>query len=204
MTKHLTKHMTKHLTRRFGNFALITFTLALLAACASGPDIRTDYDHTVDGSVYRTYGFFKPMGIEGENYSTIFGQTFREAISREMNSRGYTESATPDLLFNVSANMEEKVQVTQTSSPGYYGYYGYRAGFYQPWGGYGWNNQTYVSQYTQGTINVDMVDRAQKRMVWEGVAIGRVNPKLTNAELRQRIDSGVTQMFATFPFKPAQ
>jgi hypothetical protein len=46
-----------------------------------------------------------------------------------------------------------------------------------------------------------MVDRAQKRMVWEGVAIGRLNEKLTNAELRQRIDSGVTEMFQGFPFK---
>lgn len=195
--------MTKLLTKHFGNFALLTFTLALLGACASGPDIRTDYDHTVNGNVYKTYGFFNPMGIEGENYSTIFGQTFREAISREMNARGYTESATPDLLFNVHAQLEDKLQVTQTSGPAY-GYYGYRTGFYQPWGGYGWNNQTYVSQYTQGTINIDMVDRVQKRMVWEGVAIGRVNPKLTNAELRQRIDSGVTQMWATYPFKPAQ
>ena len=191
------------MTKPFRNIALVTLNLVFLAACASTPDIRTDYDHTANVNAYKTYGFYKPMGIEGENYSTIFGATFRAAISSQMNALGYTESATPDLLFNVSAQMEEKLKVTQTSGPNY-GYYGYRTGFYQPWGSYGWNNQTYVSQYTEGTVNVDMVDRAQKRMVWEGVAIHRVNPKLTNAEVRERIDSGVAEMFKGFPFKAAQ
>ncbi|HLF30980.1 MAG TPA: DUF4136 domain-containing protein [Xanthomonadales bacterium] len=185
------------------NMVLTALSVVLLAACASGPKIQTDYDTSVDFSSFKTYGFFKPMGIEGENYSTIFGATFRTAISREMEARGYVKSDEPDLLFNVSAQLQEKVQVSQYSSPGGYGYYGYRSGFYDPWGGYGWNTQTHVSQYTQGTVNVDMVDRAQKRMVWEGVAIGRLNEKLTNAELRQRIDSGVTEMFTGFPFKAA-
>lgn len=48
------------------------------------------------------------------------------------------------------------------------GYYGYRRGYYDPWMGYGYGTTTQVSQYTEGTINIDLVDMAQKRMVWEG------------------------------------
>lgn len=177
----------------------------LTTACASGPKIQTNYDPSVDFSNYRTYGFFKPMSIEGENYSTIYGAVFREAIGREMEARGYARADEPDLLINVSARMQEKIQVSQTSAAPYHGgYYGYRAGYYDPWGGYGWNTQTHVSQYTEGTVNVDIVDRTQKRMVWEGVAIGRLKENLDNAEVRERISNGVASMFEEYPFRAAQ
>ena len=177
----------------------------LLTACASGPQIQTNYDPSVDFSNYRTYGFFNPMSIEGDNYSTIYGAVFRETIGREMEARGYARSDEPDLVINVSASMQEKIQVTQTSAAPYYGgYYGYRVGYYDPWGGYGWNTQTHVNQYTEGTVNVDVVDRAQKRMVWEGVAIGRLKENLTNEEVRERISNGVASMFEEYPFRAAQ
>jgi hypothetical protein len=84
------------------------------------------------------------------------------------------------------------------------GYYGYRRGFYDPWYGYGYGTTTHVSTYTEGTVNVDMVDRVQKRMVWEGVAVGRVNEKKTGEERRQAIYNGITEMFAGFPFRAGQ
>jgi hypothetical protein len=181
--------------------ALAAFAVAALAACASQPTISSDYDREVDFSQYRTYGFFKPMSIEGPNYSTIFGSVFREAISRQMEARGYVRSEEPDLLINVSARLQEKMQVTQTSSPYYGGYYGYRGGYYSPWAGYGWDTQTHVSQYTEGTVNVDMVDAAQKRMVWEGVAIGRLKEDRSNEEVRAAVSEGVARMFEQYPFR---
>ena len=84
------------------------------------------------------------------------------------------------------------------------GYYGYRRGSYGTWGGYGYGSSTHVSQYTEGTINVHMVDRAQKRMVWEGVAVGRVNEKKTSDETREGIYAGITEMFAGYPFRAGQ
>ena len=175
--------------------------LALLAGCASGPDIRSDYDRSVDFGQYRTYGFFEPLGIEGPNYSTIFGSIFREAISREMEARGYQRADNPDLLINVSARLEDKTKVTTYNDPYPVGYYGYRRGYYDPWYGYGFNTQTHVSQYTQGTVNIDMVDADEKRMVWEGVAVGRVKENRTNEEMRQVIDKGVADMFTGYPFR---
>jgi hypothetical protein len=172
----------------------------LLTACASGPEIQSDFDRSVDFSQYKTFGFFSPMSVEGENYSTMFGQQFRTSIAREMRARGYVESDNPDLGINVSARMQEKTKVTQTTDPMMVGgYYGYRRGFYDPWMSYGYGTTTNVSQYTQGTVNVDIVDMAQKRMVWEGVAIGRLKEGRSNAEIRTAIDSGVTTMFGGYP-----
>lgn len=176
----------------------------LLAACASGPEIHSDYDRSVDFSEYKTYNFFNPLGIENPNYSSIAGQVFRDAISDELNKRGYTISETPDLMINVSATMQDKTKVTTYNDPMYGGYYGYRAGFYDPWYGYGYGTDVHVSQYTEGTINIDMVDATRKRMVWEGVGVGRVSGKKTNEELRTAIRAGVAELFAQFPFTAGQ
>lgn len=184
----------------FRLFALLA-AAALLTACASGPDIRSDYDRSVDFSQYATYNFFSPMGIENPNYSTIYGSVFREAISREMEARGYVKSDDPDLLLNVSARLQDKTKVTTYNDPYPMGYYGYRRGFYDPWYGYGYGTQTHVSQYTEGTVNIDMVDARAKRMVWEGVGVGRLKEGRTNDEVRQAISDGVATMFQGYPFR---
>jgi len=205
----------------FFRVGMLLIMSALMAACASTTNIQSDYDRSVDFSQYKTYGYYSPMGIENPNYSSLLGQMFRDAIDAQMLQRGYVKSSDPDLLFNVSARLEDKTKVTTTSDPmmyggGYYGYrggmyapmmygggyYGYRGGMYAPWGGYGYGTTTHVSQYTEGTVNIDMVDPKLKRMLWEGVAIGRVKDK--NDNLRQDIMTGVAEMFADYPFRAGQ
>jgi len=191
--------------KKFSRMVLLAGAAVVLASCASKPTIESDYDPTIDFSQYRTYNFFNPMGIENPSYSSIYGSIFRDAIGKEMESRGYTQSDNPDLMINVSGRLQDKTKVTTTSDP-YMGggYYGYRRGHYGTWGGYGYGTTTHVSNYTEGTVNVDMVDRAMKRMVWEGVAVGRINEKKTNEERRQGIYAGIQEMFAAYPFRAGQ
>jgi len=196
---------TQIMFRKLSQYLMLAGAAVLLASCASGPTIESDYDHSIDFSQYKTYAFFNPMGIENPNYSSIYGSIFRTAISNEMESRGYVVSDNPDLMINVSGRLQDKTKVTTTSDP-YMGggYYGYRRGAYGTWGGYGYGTQTHVSNYTEGTINVDMVDRAEKRMIWEGVAVGRVNDKNTPDETRANIHAGIKEMFASYPFRASK
>ena len=192
---------------KFFKAAVVLMTVLLLTGCAAKTAIKSDYDHSVDFSKFKTYGYFSPMGIENANYSSLLGQMFRDAIDIQMKQRGYVLSDSPDLLLNVSATLEDKTKVSTYQDPMMYGgggYYGYRGGMYDPWGGYGYGTTTHVSQYTEGTVNVDMVDIAQKRMVWEGIAIGRVDEKKKNENLRQDIMDGVAEMFTNYPFRAGQ
>ena len=191
--------------KKFSRMVLLAAATVVLASCASKPTIESDYDHTVDFTQFKTYNFFSPMGIENPSYSSLWGSVFRQAIGKELESRGYTQSDNPDLMINVSGRLQDKTKVTTTSDP-YMGggYYGYRRGHYGAWGGYGYGTSTHVSNYTEGTINVDMVDRAMKRMVWEGVAMGRVNESNTSEERRQVINSAIQEMFAAYPFRAGQ
>ena len=181
--------------------------ILLVGGCStSSTKIHSDYDHSIDFSQYKTYGYYSPMGIENPSYSSLLGQMFRDAIDAQMLPKGYVQSDNPDILINVSARLQDKTKVTTYSDPMMYGggYYGYRGGMYDPWGGYGYGTSTHVSQYTEGTINVDMVDPAQKRMIWEGIAIGRIDEKQSGAGLREDIKAGVAEMFVNYPFRAGQ
>lgn len=190
------------LINRFYRIITIASVLALAAGtsgCASD-NIRSDYDPTADFSRYETFGFFPDAGPEQTNYQSFFSRYMIAAITREMQARGYKISEDPDILINFNANLREKTDVRTTpATPMYGGYYGYRGGFYDPWMGYGYGQETHVSQYTEGTFNIDLVDARKKKLVWEAVAVGRVTEKALE-ELEERVNAGVAKAFAKYPF----
>lgn len=189
--------MTINLGIRVG---IVTILFTMLGACASGPKIRSDYDPTADFSQYETYNFFADAGPDSTDYQSFFSSYVTDAISKEMEKRGYERSNDPDLLINFNAILQDKTKVTTTPAPMYGGYYGYRGGFYDPWMGYGYGQETHVSQYTEGTFNIDIVDAEKKKLVWEAVGVGRVSESdLENLE--ERVNAAVPQYFAKFPFR---
>ncbi len=177
----------------------VLFVFALVTGCSSNK-IRSDYDPTADFGQYRTYNFYTDAGPEDTNYQSFFSRYMVAAISREMEARGYTKSNDPDLLVNFNAILQEKTDVRTSPAPSYgMGYYGYRGGFYDPWMGYGYATETHVSQYTEGTFNIDLVDAKRKQLVWEAVGVGRVTQQALE-ELEERVNAGVAEFFKTYPF----
>lgn len=182
--------------------ALGAMTLFALAGCATGPDIRTDYNRAVDFSAYRTFGFVARPGTDREGYESLTTQYLKAAVQREMTARGYRYAAgSSDLLVNFNARLQQKiVGDPMPMAPGYMGYYGYRRGLYAPWPGYGFYSDTY--SYTEGTLNIDLIDAKRNQLVWEGVAQGdasQADPKGN----QQALDKVVSQIFAKYPFRAA-
>jgi hypothetical protein len=180
--------------------AWILAATVALNGCASGPDIRSDYDRAADFSQFSTYDFFSDAGPQGGSYQSFFSRYMVAAISREMDSRGYVKSDDPDLLINFNAILSEKTDIRTTTAPMYGGYYSYRRGFYDPWMSYGYAQETSVSQYTEGTFNIDIVDARRKKLVWEAVGVGRVSQK-AREELEERVNAGVAEYFKQYPFR---
>ena len=183
--------------------AVITLAVvaALLAACAPSVKVRSDVDPGVNMRQYQSFDFFSQMGIEGDGYSNLLGQHFRDAISSQMNSRGYVQSETPQLQINVSIGAEEKVRVNTYQEPYLYGgYYGMGPyGHYgHPWGYGGGATRTTVHQYTEANVYIDMVDASQHKMVWKGVATFTVTDKM-QGQLRETVHDTVQKVFSQFP-----
>lgn len=169
---------------------------ALLAGCATGPQVRSDYDTSADFSRYRTFGFVSPAGTDKNGYSTLVTERLKRATQGQMEMRGYTYSAAdPDLLVNFNTRIEEKTRVSPSPFPAYYGY---RGGFYGGWPGYAWGDEVY--RYSEGTVNVDLVDARKKQLVWEGVTSGQVDDA-SQAMTAKNLDQSVADIFTRYPFR---
>ena len=186
------------LSRRFSVWVLGLCVLAI-AGCATGPRISSEVDPEADFGSYRTFGFYAPLALEKEGYATPTTDRIKTAARAQLESRGYVYAAEqPDLWVNLNAYMQEKTSVTSIPTVDYNYYYSYRARSYfaVPY----WRDQTEVRNYTEGTLNVDLVDRRKNRLVWEGIAVGRI-AKLKPEERAARIDATMTEIVARYPYR---
>ena len=170
---------------------------AALAACASGPKVRTDADPSANFAAYRTFGFFEQLSTDKSKYSTMLTTRLKDAARRELQKRGCQEAQEPQLLVNFSTNVENRTDVQSTSSAGFYGY---RAGMYGAWGTY--PQDVYTTHYQEGTLAIDLVDAAKKQLVWQGVAQARLTKTMLENP-GETIDSVVADIFAKYPVPPA-
>lgn len=175
---------------------LLLASVALFQGCASKPDLRADYDRSVDFSKFRSFNFVKTPSTQTLGYGNLVTQQIEASIKGELEKRGYTQAESPDLLVNFSGKLQEKTDIQSTG--GSYGYYGYRG--YGAWPGYAYGTDVYTVRYTVGTINVDLIDAGRNQMVWEGVAVGEVNKKhLENREVA--IATAIEKIFSKYPFR---
>ncbi|MCP8897833.1 DUF4136 domain-containing protein [Gilvimarinus xylanilyticus] len=178
--------------------------LLVLAGCASsGPKINSDFDRNADFSAYQTFSFVDPLGTDKHGYSTLVTSHFKAAAREQMESLGYTYTENnPDLLVNFFSNTENRTDVrTSPSMTASYGYYGYRSGLYMGFPVYGTDTDTI--HYKVGTLNIDVVDAAEKRLIWEGVAEGKLS-KEAMENPRAAIQSAVSQIFQRYPTRLAE
>ena len=183
---------------RFLAIVAILAVSVISSGCAPSVKVRSDYDPSVNMSQFKTFNFFSQMGIEGDNYSNLYGQHFRAAISEQMQARGYVKSDNPDIQINVTAAADDKVRVNTYSDPYLYGgYYGGHRGYYDPWSG-GGRTTTTVHQYTEANVYIDLVDGDEHKMVWQGVATFTVTQKMQK-EMRQLIQNTVSEIYSAYP-----
>ena len=173
--------------------------LLVVTSCASGPTIRSSMDESVDFNRFRTFDFLVPLGTDREGFQTLISQQLVSSAERELLARGLTRTATnPDLLINFSANLDQRLRITQSPGTSAGSFNRHRRGFYNTWPSY---QQTDIRQYTQGTLGIDVIDAARRQLIWEGVAISRVTQSTTD-NLGPVLDDAVVDIFRDFPLPP--
>lgn len=176
--------------------ACLLLCLVMVTGCASGPTIRSNVDPSVDFNRFRTFGFFQPLSTDREGYQSLISQQLIASAQRELESRGLTRTDTnPDLLVNFSADLDQRLRVTQMPATATPGFNRHRHGLYSTWPTY---QRTEIRQYTKGTLGIDVVDAAQRQLVWEGFALGRVTQSTTN-NLGPVLNDAVVEIFREFP-----
>ncbi|MFW9777162.1 hypothetical protein, partial [Brucella melitensis] len=73
-------------TARLRNWVLVAAGSAVLAACASGPDIRRDMSPAAQFGTYKTFGYFGELATDRAGYETVFTARLKDATRRQMES----------------------------------------------------------------------------------------------------------------------
>jgi len=177
---------------------LVALGLVFLLSACSSVRVVADYDTSTDFSQYKTFAFYK-KGIDKAEISDLDKRRILKAVETELLAKGFTKSENPDILVNIFTKSEKKVDVSNN----YYGGYGYGYGRYSYHGWYPWyygpDFGTTVSQYTEGTLFVDLVDNKKKELAWQGIGSGGLVTSGNVSKKEERIKEFVAQIMAQYP-----
>jgi hypothetical protein len=176
------------------------YLLALAVTIASCSSLKTsyDFDSQTDFSKYKTFAFTEnsmKLPIQELNRTRML-----QAIENELTAKGLTKSDNPDVLIDLHVKAEQKQDATATTTgPGMYGGYG------APWRyGYGAGfstTQINVNEYTEGTLFINMVDKATDKLVWQGRGTKVIDEDASAEKRTQNINTAISSIFQKYPPK---
>ena len=178
--------------RKLSIFASL-LALVLAGCAASGPTIMVNTAPDTDLSGFETFNFLQPLGTDRDNGArTPMSSMLADAMTRELTTRGLTQSDSPDLMVDFFVTTEDRMDVRTTRSSSMHSMHSVHRSHwgrssFSTWPTY----QTTVRQYTQGTLLVDLIDPAANALVAEGAAQNRIR---SNELSRQQVDDIVGQI----------
>lgn len=180
--------------------ALLCLLLLLPTACAT-VRVNQDYDSSVDFARYRTFDWF-PGSRElagGDGVGDPFlEERIRAAVGRELVTKGFTRArgGAPDFYVNYHVSVQQKLTSSGVSV-------GYGVGSVGSWGGVGMGMRTNpVRQYEEGTLVLDFVDGASRKLVWRGTGSKALSRSPTPEQTTATIDAAAREILAQFPPQP--
>ena len=167
--------------------------LLVATACAS-VSTSYDYDKSADFKKGMTYNWDKhtqDLAIDQLNKTRIIN-----AVEKEMAARGYTKSDSPDFLVDLHLKLQQEESATATTTgPGAYGRWGYG------WGG-GFSTTTIdVNKYVDGTLFINVIDKATEKIIWQGRGEKTIDDKLTPEKRDAQINAAVASIFKQYPIQ---
>lgn len=182
------------LESRLPLMAILTALVAGLSACA-GIKYNSDFDPQVNFDGYRTYVWAEAAedaGPEPRGVSQLVERRIMAAIDEQLAADGYEKatSGAPDFVVNFIVTTQQRVDYTT-----YYSGWGYR-GWYG--GGVG-GAYTSATEWTEGTLLVDIFDAESKELTWRGWAQGTVDPNASMEARDRKVREAVGGIFKRFP-----
>lgn len=203
------RYPTTNALRALSLAFLATLLGTLFTGCASGPPTPTiDYKADYNFQAVKTIAFYDDSGqVMGDHplqLSDIQSDRIDDALSFALKNKGFEiveDTSKADLLLSWSLFTQDKTSVQTWNTPGmgysgYYGRYNRYAG-YNCWNCMGGQTEVTVSNYTEGTFIVDMIDPQLKKSVWRSVIQSRL--KGNHSSDQSKYNETATAIFASFP-----
>ena len=176
--------------------AALLFVLIFVVSCGPTLKVNTDYDRSANFGQYKTFSLYKTDSMSTA-ISPLNQERILNAVVNELTKKGFQQtSSNPDLLVNTTAIVKNKVSLSANTD-----YYGY-GGVYRPyyWGsGMGVSSTTNynVQHYKDGSLIIDVVDAASKRLIWQGTGNSEIDKPLKDPETQ--VPQIIGKILAGFP-----
>jgi hypothetical protein len=155
-----------------------------LATASFAQQVKTDYDHGVDFSQYKTYSWEKV-----QTQDPLWVDRIKNAVNAALTAKGWTPVESGGDVSLVAMEIARKHQTLNTFYDGFGG--GWR------WGGGFGDATTTTETYKVGTLVVDMFDTKTKKLIWRGSSSDTLSNK---AEKNiKNLDKEAQKMFQHFP-----
>ena len=184
--------------------------IVFLASCNPWKYVG-EYDHEADFNSFKTFGLLNWERSNDEQVSPETKEYMLLAIKDELERRGYVyQKKDADLQVSVFIIINEETSYSAYSDhlAGYAGYQSVAVGVGVGGGGagvgvygYGINPYPYTAvkhDYNVGAFVVDLLDHSKKKIIWQGLATGRIAHEDAN---ESSIRTRVGRLFGSFPVK---
>jgi len=190
VVKYITTHNVMNKIKQLGSLLMVA---VLLSACTS-LRVASDFDKEVNFKNYKTYNFYE-KGLEKLEVNGIDKKRMLAAVDVEMQAKGFTKVAKPDLLVNLVVMKRDRTDIYDN---GFYGGpWGWRGGWGMAWGPFWGGGMRSVDRYQEGLFIIDFLDPKTKMHVWHGRGDGFNLDSFKNRE--ERINTGVKEILAQYP-----
>ena len=180
--------------------AVATAAMLATAACAPAIHVRTAADPDANLATLRTFrvlptptsrGSAPSSNMDPMLQNSITNRELRADLAQAFEQRGYSaDTVSPSFAVAYYTSAKDKLDVT-------YWDYGYPFRGPRRWWARGPAPAATVTEYTQGTVIVDVIDPNTKQLLWRGQGVSDVsdNPKKYERVLAKT----VTAIVAKFP-----
>lgn len=172
---------------------------ALLAGCQT-PNATQDFDASRDFAAYRSWAWQTPAlqyrPDDPRVKSDLTEQRVRQAVAGQLDQRGLRPApagASADLKVQAYLIVDTRQQQITSNYGGPWGYWG------GPWGGAGWAAETRTVDYRVATLQLDLLDGRDGKLVWRGSTEHLVADNPSPAERTRIIEQGVQRILAQYP-----
>lgn len=177
--------------------------LVFLPGCADKPTYDVDYDQSFPFAGYKTYRWYDDDHNSREGQYRRYNnsdQRVRNTADQELMQRGFSQGARGQADFWVNYHVTKRqTQKVSGQEQGMHG--GVAAGTYGRSVSVGYSSGQSVKTYEDGTAVFDVIDIGTGKIVWRGVAEGRLKNNMSKTDREQLTITVVHELLKQFPPK---
>ena len=186
---------------RGAGLTLLVVCSMLAVGCADKPTYEFDYDQAFPFGGYQTYRWYDDDHNTRESQyrrRNSSDQRVRNTANQELVQRGFREGPRDAADFWVNYHVTKRqTQRVSGQEQGMHG--GVGVGTYGKSVSVGYSSGPSVKTYEDGTAVFDVIDIRSGKIVWRGVAEGRLKNKMSKADKEQLTITVVHELLKQFP-----